>query len=746
MKKRLVVALGTAALLALLVLLLVDPGPRTPGTEADGDARDADTGGPQLEAGGAAPPEKVPLPARSVPPVPAADPERPIEAGDIRVRLSGRVLDPTGSPLPDVPVRVYAYFESIKPDAARHAETVTDSGGRFAFDFRPQVQVTTRDPWIRMRVAAFHPTWVMAAAGAYVNTRQVGDDGYAREDIELRMRPACPVVCRVRDEDGRPIANATCALEQFYGRKHWVDGRPVQAVTDEAGEAHFQFPVLGDDVILIQIHGRHAFRVSAPGYATVYTRVQVPERFKPGFVAEATAVLTAPHEFRGRVRDDTGAPLENVELSVTGSRAKPTWAALVYSRWADHALRTGENGSFVIPAVQSGSWKLEFRVEGHRKTGIVAEAGATDLDVRLVRMAPTVLVFRAVPTGRYLSVQSYAIEYEGGSMGGGGGQDVRLELDDLAPGEHTFRVHFTGRVQPFEGRFVAKPGVTEPVIFDVPAAVGATVEGVVTDAGGKPLADAWMTLAPARTDEDEDWRDIDWQTPDEGTFRFEGVTPGRYVLEAERDGYAPRRVAIDVRDAKPRAPLRVVLSRGASLRVLFPPVPTGEEWRYDVRVLHAAGAAIETRRFGADEKNAVVFEHQPPGEALVTLESSQFLARRYDGDPFTRTVMLTDEGETVVSFEDVRPVRVSGRVVKGGKPLASGNLQLRRIGPAFPLGEVNTTWYGRKKAATDETGAFSLGGLLPGRYAVSNLRTGGVPLTFEVRDTPIEDLVLSCDG
>lgn len=80
--------------------------------------------------------------------------------------------------------------------------------------------------------------------------------------------------------------------------------------------------------------------------------------------------------------------------------------------------------------------------------------------------------------------------------------------------------------------------VASGVLGSVPSAhaqaMGATVSGVVTDESGAVVAGAWLTLANAA-----DGVQRQATANDRGEYAFAGLPPGRYVLSAGRDGFAP---------------------------------------------------------------------------------------------------------------------------------------------------------------------------------------------------------------
>jgi len=169
----------------------------------------------------------------------------------------------------------------------------------------------------------------------------------------------------------------------------------------------------------------------------------------------------------------------------------------------------------------------------------------------------------------------------GANMGGGRGGFTRVEQP--ADGPLDFKALPTDvvwTIQPnLDGVHAAsqmglslEPGKTQSLVVQV--SPGATVEGVVVDEDGQPLADVtvrsvsampWMGGGGASTDTDA-----------EGRFQLAGLEPGELQLRAERDNFLDTNINdLELADGAAERGLKVVLRQGASLggRVVL---PTGE--------------------------------------------------------------------------------------------------------------------------------------------------------------------------
>lgn len=328
---------------------------------------------------------------------------------------------------------------------------------------------------------------------------------------------------------------------------------------------------------------------------------------------------------------------------------------------------------------------------------IHATAGAPDPSVTLLlRRSATVTVKIAYPEGTT----------------GPGSPRVRLflardrEMLKPVPGDTTQGVRFED-VDP--GAFVAfvqqegflaavRPGIAvegERVTISVPLQVGATVEGVVVDGEGAPLADANVAVAVAAGQGD-------WQTSRylvgarrtksgaNGSFAVTGLHPGPVLLVAEHsrgDQFLATRQRLEL--AAPARDVRVVVLRlgVAHMRLIAPDgTPfSGNAWIADEEIPSGRSRGHERRI----ERGEV---EQPWLD-----EGSWVLLVAPDSHAWIRRSFEIRDGATI-DFGDVRldpGVTISGRVVDvAGNPVVAA--------------DVSCMETRRRSTKSDADGRFSL--------------------------------------
>lgn len=150
-----------------------------------------------------------------------------------RARISGRVLDAEGKPVPDSSVWLFG---------RELAQEITDDQGRFAFEnVRPGTYRVMAQPSRSLKppppredqrlgwVATFYPESVDAIAAADLRDR----------DIRLIPAPMHRIEGVVRDASG-PVAKATVTIEARDSLLHDQSDRQTKTVSGEDGR--FEFP------------------------------------------------------------------------------------------------------------------------------------------------------------------------------------------------------------------------------------------------------------------------------------------------------------------------------------------------------------------------------------------------------------------------------------------------------------------------------------------------------------------------
>ncbi|MBI1851615.1 MAG: carboxypeptidase regulatory-like domain-containing protein [Planctomycetes bacterium] len=106
----------------------------------------------------------------------------------------------------------------------------------------------------------------------------------------------------------------------------------------------------------------------------------------------------------------------------------------------------------------------------------------------------------------------------------------RFNVSDLPAGSFVVHATVTGRPgEVTETISLSNGEMRDGVALVFPS--GLSIEGMVTDGRGVPIANAWVIAA--REDDACDDANAQIQTDTKGAFRFTGVTPGHYVVRAD---------------------------------------------------------------------------------------------------------------------------------------------------------------------------------------------------------------------
>ncbi|MCU0223326.1 MAG: carboxypeptidase-like regulatory domain-containing protein [Acidobacteria bacterium] len=233
------------------------------------------------------------------------------------------------------------------------------------------------------------------------------------------------------------------------------------------------------------------------------------------------------------------------------------------------------------------------------------------------------------------------------------------------------------------------------------AATTASIEGRVLDRAGAPVAGATVRVgcadpaASATTDE-------------RGRFRAEGLAPGRVCLEATRAGFAPARLEDIVVTAGAARSVTLLAERGVALRGTVKgagaPGPA------------VAGAEVALRCGAGDELLTETKSSEGGRYDLGTVPARgacRLTATHADQPPFVKALELSArETPLVVDIAFDPAAALTGRVVDGdGKPVKGAEV---RVTDQLRGGDAAA----ERSAASDDKGAFRVGGLAASRYRV----------------------------
>ncbi len=294
-----------------------------------------------------------------------------------------------------------------------------------------------------------------------------------------------------------------------------------------------------------------------------------------------------------------------------------------------------------------------------------------------------------VPAGRPLALQ----------VGGDAFQTKTLELQPLRAGE----------------RLTLGP---------VPLLAGATLGGKVLDPTGQPVAGARVALRSADRTRGFMPGGRNADTDAAGRFRFDGVEPGAYLLEAEAHGYAPARGETGARvEAKTGAVLPEATLRLQEGRVL-----RGMVVDQDRRPI--AGAEVYLRSPIRGGAFAFTLPGAAPGRApdAVTDGAGRFSLQGVEQGAGARVnarapgyglAWATVDAQAAEVLVTLKPaLRLAGKVLDPqGRPVAGTEVSLARAEDG-DSGFNFLSLFDDHTATTADDGSFSMEGLDPGLWNV----------------------------
>jgi protocatechuate 3,4-dioxygenase beta subunit len=579
------------------------------------------------------------------------------------LRLEGQVIDPDEQPVGGAVVAL---------DSNPPRTTTTEADGSFGFD--------------ELLPRAYE---LEASAGRLYAGPVVTRLTAATEPVVLRATPGGTVHVRVvAAEDDAPVAGAEVALRSSLT---W------SAVTGDDGLA----------VIEGVGPGWRTVRVDAAGYAPATDLIS--SRGTPEAPTTVAIRLRRGAAIAGTVIDPGGAP-------VAGARV---WATDAANPWPTvdprlDAVSTGDDGRFRIPAVAAGTWRVHA-ADDHHAPGAAApmrldgEHPVEDVTITLAAGA-TIAGVVTGPDGQPLPAATVRVAGRGIDWSlvreSSSGADGRYRLSGLPRrGFDVVAAHDVGSSEVIPVDLASRLEAR----VDLPITIRGTLAGLVVDGGGQPIPEAQIVITPEWTGEVGERQS--WRARGEamliadggGAFRFTGLPPGSYRLQAARPGgdRAMIRLHPGVVARPGTETLRVVVQADG--------VITG-------RVLYQDGNPAGVFRIGLGKGWPRPFVTD---DGRFRLEAP---AGTYDlvveGESFARTVVAdveVAEGETtdLASITVERGRSLSGRVVDSeGAPVEGATVATGLLISGGGT-ELNIPSEGHlvKEATTDADGDYLIAGL-----------------------------------
>jgi protocatechuate 3,4-dioxygenase beta subunit len=405
-------------------------------------------------------------------------------------KVSGRVLDSDGEPVAGARIEMSRSRKMEMGGAAIAVMMMTgetaDDEGRFVFEDQEPGVLSLR-----------------ALASGYQEAKLDNVEVPKGEDLsglELTLPPGAILQGRVLAPDGRAAIQATVRLAGEDNEMMRIDG----AFSDGAG--YYRLEGLAPRAVSVEA-----------------THSDYPRTVKDVELDEGLNVLDLQfeggHEVAGRVSDTTGGAVNDALV-----RLVPAGRS-----WGGPEVRTRADGSFMLPGVQDGDYRVWVEAHGYAPTGgeqqvVVAGEPVAGLEVVLdtgVSLSGTISGVDPEQFGRV------SVEARGESVRGYGSSGVdyegRYRVENLLPGSYSVLATLADSANRAEGQITLDQGVPE-IQLDLQFTGGLTLGGRALQ-GDRAVAGATLYA------EAVEFRHSGWtQTDDQGAFTLAGLEPGRYRL------------------------------------------------------------------------------------------------------------------------------------------------------------------------------------------------------------------------
>jgi protocatechuate 3,4-dioxygenase beta subunit len=628
--------------------------------------------------------------------------------------LSGRVLAPDKKPLKDAVV--HAESETALAAPARPGRTDVD--GRFELlGLRPGAY----------RIVARHPDFAPAVAGGLV----LASGGEQRADLVLQL--GSRVAGRLVGASGRPARGRVYVQE--------LDGQPAGPLLRDALQAEAASD--GRFAISHVPPGVQTIAVLSPGHAS--RRLEVRVRAGDSQVDLGVIELETGLTIRGTVRDGGGSPVAGADVRAlqSGPGGAPSGRLV--------EARSDADGAFVLAGLNPGGYRVMAAAGGYGRVNRQAEAGAED--VELVLDAAGAITGTVVDAGGR-PVESFRVDARPARRETGpfapswstssATADGRFMLEGVGAGTHVVEISAPDSATATVAGVKVEPGSTTD-LGQVSLQAGGVVRGTVRNPAGEPVIGATVDVLGATGRLSLGWgpqavSDV------RGFFELRGVAAGAAEVLATHPNYAEERVrGLTVGPSAAPLELAIVMKSGGTV-----------EGRVRSREgTGIPGALVRVTSLSSPTSQAL----GPPLGTGVTNAEGLFAVEHIAAGPVRVMLVGRDLGSNVVAAQSrdlevrdsetipvefvLRPVVVSGRVMRGGTPVPNARVTLTG-GPPVARPPISLAGLGalsdtpgpsRMTAVTRDDGGYELLVDAPGSFR-AQVETASTPSPAQAVEIP----------
>jgi uncharacterized GH25 family protein len=671
----------------------------------------------------------------------AADEERKPEANTLFLqpggRIAGRVLGPDGKPLAEAVVTASPsdgnLFSMLKE--GRGAQR-TDADGKFSFD---GIQAGNR--------------YTVRATKEGLSSQDEGpiavDAGTDRGDLELKLDAGASLRFRLVTAQDAPVNDVEARLQTVGGNKRRGFASGPSHVD------HDKIVPEGDGRFLIKSLDAGSFDVTLepPDYTDI---VKEGVKLRSGETTDlGTLRVKESKSIAGRITDTNGQPIAGAVIS-------GLWLA-GEARLSREAL-SKDDGRFKLAGLGDEPVRnLTVRATGYTEASREgALPGDTAVDFTLEKTGSIVgrvqLEGGAIPPA--FRVQAFPEAKEKQERPGfrvvfsnGPDEDQiftdssgRFRLDGVDAGMVTITAKADGKAPGRKSGLKVVPDQVADagtLILEDGRALRGRVIAAKDDA---PVPGATVTLSQPQGFMMSSSRDSAGVAISglDGRFEIAGLEPRTYAVDASQPDYSPSSGRVEIGADADTDDFVVKLSRGGIITGLVRDAQKATLPNVQVLLTRMGmGGGPQTVTSGPDGRYS--FEKIAPGDYIVVRAPAA-------GGPLMlfggmKQVSVREGETTTFDLDESSKINLSGRVLKGGQPVANTMLFFTMTDPAASQKELrqsHTDAEGRYQVGLDAAGTYAV--VVAGGGKMFGGRQSGVPIQVPDQPNPVVDVTVKAAG